>query len=49
MGVRHSIEAETDGLYEASVLGLCAFHKHERLGIPGGIAVSQEKYASVND
>jgi len=28
-GVRHSVEVEAEGLYEASVLGLCAFRKHE--------------------
>jgi hypothetical protein len=28
-GIRHSVEVEADGLYEASVLGLCAFRKHE--------------------
>ena len=28
-GVRHSVEVEADGLYEASVLGICAFRKHE--------------------
>jgi hypothetical protein len=24
-GIRHSVEVEAEGLYEASVLGLCAF------------------------
>jgi hypothetical protein len=34
-GIRHSVEVEADGLYEASVLGLCAFRKH---GLePGGL------------
>ena len=28
-GVRHSVEVEADGLYEASVLGLSAFRKHD--------------------
>src|SRR5438876_5113872 len=28
-GIRHSVEVEADGLYEASVLGLCAFRKHD--------------------
>jgi len=28
-GIRHSVEVEAEGLYEASVLGLCAFRKHE--------------------
>ena len=27
-GVRHSVEIEAESLYEAAVLGLCAFHKH---------------------
>jgi hypothetical protein len=34
-GIRHSVEVEADGLYEASVLGLCAFRKHEL--DPGGL------------
>jgi hypothetical protein len=34
-GVRHSVEVEAEGLYEASVLGLCAFRKHELE--PGGL------------
>lgn len=34
-GIRHSVEVEAEGLYEASVLGLCAFHKHELE--PGGL------------
>jgi hypothetical protein len=28
-GIRHSVEVEADGLYEASVLGICAFRKHD--------------------
>jgi len=28
-GVRHSVEVQADGLYEAAVLGLCGFRKHE--------------------
>ena len=28
-GIRHSVEVEADGLFEASVLGLCAFRKHD--------------------
>lgn len=28
-GIRHSVEVQADGLYEASVLGICAFRKHE--------------------
>jgi len=34
-GIRHSVEVEAEGLYEASVLGLCAFRKHELE--PGGM------------
>jgi len=34
-GVRHSVEVEAEGLYEASVLGLCAFQKHDLA--PGGL------------
>lgn len=34
-GIRHSVEVEAEGLYEASVLGLCAFRKHEIE--PGGL------------
>lgn len=28
-GVRHSVEVQADGLYEAAVLGLAAFRKHD--------------------
>jgi len=28
-GVRHSVEVQTEGLYEAAVLGLCTFLKHD--------------------
>jgi len=28
-GIRHSVEVEAEGLYEASILGLCAFRKHD--------------------
>jgi hypothetical protein len=28
-GIRHSVEVQAEGLYEASVLGLCAFRKHQ--------------------
>jgi len=34
-GIRHSVEVEPEGLYEASVLGLCAFRKHDLE--PGGL------------
>ncbi len=27
-GIRHSVEVQGESLYEAAVLGLCAFHKH---------------------
>ena len=27
-GIRHSVEVEAEGLYEASVLGICTFRKH---------------------
>lgn len=28
-GVRHSVEVQADGMYEAAVLALHGFHKHE--------------------
>ena len=28
-GVRHSVEVEADGLYEAAILGLATFKKHD--------------------
>jgi hypothetical protein len=28
-GVRHSVEVEAEGLYEAAVLGIAAFRKHD--------------------
>src|SRR5713226_10688569 len=34
-GIRHSVEVEAEGLYEASVLGLSAFRKHDLE--PGGL------------
>jgi len=34
-GIRHSVEVEAEGLFEASVLGLCAFRKHDLE--PGGL------------
>ena len=34
-GIRHSVEVDAEGLYEASVLGLCAFRKHDLE--PGGL------------
>jgi hypothetical protein len=34
-GIRHSVEVEAEGLYEASVLGLHAFRKHQLE--PGGL------------
>lgn len=35
-GVRHGVEVQADGLYEAAVLGLAAFKKHDYR--PGGLA-----------
>jgi len=35
-GVRHSIEVHAEGLYEAAVLALVAFRKHDLT--PGGLA-----------
>ena len=34
-GIRHSVEVEAEGLYEPSVLTLCAFRKHDLQ--PGGL------------
>jgi hypothetical protein len=34
-GLRHSVEVQADGLYEAAVLGLAAFKKHDFL--PGAL------------
>jgi hypothetical protein len=34
-GVRHSVEVQADGLYEAAVLGLSALRKHDLN--PGGL------------
>jgi hypothetical protein len=34
-GIRHSVEVEAEGLYEASVLALYAFRKHKLQ--PGGL------------
>src|SRR5256885_1302039 len=34
-GIRHSVEVEAEGLYEASVLGWCTFRNHEIE--PGGL------------
>jgi hypothetical protein len=35
-GIRHSVEVEAEGLYEASVLAICAFRKHELTPFPFG-------------
>src|SRR5438067_11701628 len=43
-GIRHSVEVEAEGLYEASVLGLCAFHKHDLE--PGGLTRLEVKVLS---
>ena len=37
-GVRHSVEVEAEGLYEAAVLGLAAFKKHDLELHPKGLA-----------
>lgn len=34
-GVRHSVEVQAEGLYEAAILGLAAFKKHDFM--PGGL------------
>ncbi len=34
-GVRHSVEVQAEGLYEAAILGLAAFKKHDFL--PGAL------------
>jgi hypothetical protein len=34
-GVRHTVEVQAEGLYEAAVLGLAAFKKHDYQ--PGGL------------
>lgn len=34
-GVRHSVEVQAEGLYEAAVIGLAGFRKHELE--PGGL------------
>ena len=45
-GVRHSVEVQADGLYEAAVLGLCGFRKHELE--PGGLtSLSVEVHSTV--
>jgi hypothetical protein len=36
--VRHSVEVEAEGLYEAAVLGLVAFRKHDLELNPAGLA-----------
>lgn len=35
-GVRHSVELEAEGLYEAAVLGIASFRKHDIT--PAGLA-----------
>src|SRR6266478_5148433 len=37
-GVRHSVEVDAEGLYEAAVLGLAAFKKHDLELHPKGMA-----------
>ncbi len=34
-GVRHAVEVDAEGLYEAAVLGIAAFRKHDLT--PGGL------------
>jgi len=36
-GFRHSVEVEAEGLYEAAVLGLAAFKKHDIELNPNGL------------
>ena len=43
-GIRHSVEVNADGLYEAGVLGLCAFRKHDLQ--PGGLTQLQVEVRS---
>jgi hypothetical protein len=38
-GVRHSVEIQAEGLYEAAVLGFNAFRKHE--AVPGDLTELQ--------
>ena len=45
-GVRHSIEVQADGLYEAAVLGLAAFKKHDLELNPHGLAELQVEVRS---
>ena len=37
-GVRHSVEVQAEGLYEAAVLGIAAFKKHDLELHPAGMA-----------
>jgi hypothetical protein len=37
-GVRHSVEVQAEGLYEAAVLALAAFKKHDLELNPAGLA-----------
>ena len=37
-GIRHSVEVQADGLFEAAVLGLAAFRKHGLELNPAGLA-----------
>ena len=43
-GIRHSVEVQAEGLYEASVLGLCAFRKQDLE--PGGLTQLEVKVIS---
>lgn len=43
-GIRHSVEVEADGLYEAAVLALCSFRKHDLE--PGGVTLMEVEVRS---
>ena len=45
-GIRHWVEIEAEGLYEAGVLGLCAFRKHN-LQLAGFIKLGVEICSSM--
>jgi hypothetical protein len=43
-GLRHSVEVQAEGLFEAAVLGLAAFKKHDYM--PGGLTQLQVEVLS---
>lgn len=48
-GVRHSVEVQADGLYEAAVMGLAAFKKHDLELHPASLAeLNVEVRSSIN-